>query len=304
MLKRTAMNVDKDWNRRTELAAIFGLTLTLTLSATLSACGPNEPSTTADTGGTTDAPQGDAGDALAADVSTSDILAPDVPGSVDATAADVPTPDATPTDVITADAIKCCPMETPTCDCFSVGGRSSPNGTCGGGVCDAAPVGWVKGVDKYGCPVWTSTSSESCIGGDHDAGPTDAGTTDGATTDSATTDAATIDSGVNADTGPTKPVVQCADNPPVFPAFDTSCKVAIDCAVVLHQINCCGTFVAAGVSQADKAAHEAAEQTCQAQYPKCKCVALATKADDGKTATKLDAFGVDCLAGVCKTLVK
>ena len=133
-------------------------------------------------------------------------------------------------------------------------------------------------------------SSQLVDVGSLDIDQVDAGAADASTGDTTATDAAAT--------------INCYASPPVFPVFDKSCKTAADCGVVLHQINCCGTFVAAAVSVSAQADFAAAEKTCEAQYPKCKCMALPTKADDGKTAVTIDEFGATCEAGTCKSLVK
>ena len=97
--------------------------------------------------------------------------------------------------------------------------------------------------------------------------------------------------------------VACTGDPATFPAFDKACKANADCAVAVHQIDCCGTQIATGVSATAKADFEAAESQCKAQFPKCKCPQQPTKADDGKTTADGKSFQVQCLAGVCKTSV-
>jgi hypothetical protein len=96
--------------------------------------------------------------------------------------------------------------------------------------------------------------------------------------------------------------VQCTGEKPVFPAFDKTCAAAADCALVFHQINCCGTRVALGISSAESAAFGAAEATCEAQYPGCGCAQQPTVAEDGKSADE-SLIQVDCLSGSCGSFV-
>lgn len=74
------------------------------------------------------------------------------------------TVDAAPTDVApdtAPDAVVCCPIEEPRCDCFSTGRRDPLTGMCMR-LCDVAPVGNVREVAADGCPYWRTTS-QSCL---------------------------------------------------------------------------------------------------------------------------------------------
>jgi len=102
--------------------------------------------------------------------------------------------------------------------------------------------------------------------------------------------------------GATTPGGMCATF--AFPTFDKSCSSDSDCVVVEHQINCCGTFAAWGISAADKTAFDDAEATCERSYPGCGCAATPTKADDGKTSVAAGDIGVGCTAGVCLSFIK
>ncbi|MCB9732511.1 MAG: hypothetical protein H6745_07860 [Deltaproteobacteria bacterium] len=87
-----------------------------------------------------------------------------------------------PTDVVPGDtgdaSTECCPIETPSCDCFQVGGSPSGSGATCGSICDAAPQGWTQGMDENGCPVWTcedgAACTQSCLAPIDDAGDGDA----------------------------------------------------------------------------------------------------------------------------------
>jgi hypothetical protein len=84
-----------------------------------------------------------------------------------------------------------------------------------------------------------------------------------------------------------------------FPTFDKTCASATDCAVGVHQINCCGSTVALGMTRAEQARFAAAEQVCVEQYPQCACAQTAT-AEDGQSV-----FGkqvvVACQSNRCMT---
>ena len=123
--------------------------------------------------------------------------------------------------------------------------------------------------------------------------PTDAGgAPDVSATDTGDQDAATA------------PTVKCGGDAPAFPTFSKTCAKATDCFPAFHQVNCCGTRVAVGLATADKAAFDAAEATCEAQYPKCKCATQPTLAEDGFLAMDGEGtVGVRCDEGLCSTFV-
>jgi hypothetical protein len=89
-----------------------------------------------------------------------------------------------------------------------------------------------------------------------------------------------------------------------FPTFSKTCAAAGDCAIGLHQINCCGTLTAIGLAASQQAAFAAAEATCEGQYPGCGCAGQATTAEDGKTADLGNSqIQVACTAGACSTYI-
>ena len=98
--------------------------------------------------------------------------------------------------------------------------------------------------------------------------------------------------------------VMCTATPPVFPGFDKGCTGASSCVIAFHQISCCGTRRALGINHAAKAAFDAAEATCEAQYPGCGCAQGPTSAEDGKTTTTESTIAVTCTpAGMCSTSI-
>lgn len=99
-------------------------------------------------------------------------------------------------------------------------------------------------------------------------------------------------------------IVQCASVPPVFPVFEKSCQSDEDCVLVFHQVNCCGTEVAWGIAASEKAAFDAAEKECRAQFPPCGCPAFPTEAEDGNIPKDPDQIAVRCKAGTCFSYVK
>jgi hypothetical protein len=90
-----------------------------------------------------------------------------------------------------------------------------------------------------------------------------------------------------------------------LPALDKSCGDVRECVAVFHQINCCGTKVALGISKSDLAAFTQAERACAASYPQCGCPTLPTRTEDGSSSSGLDGdIGVTCRAGRCTTFIK
>jgi hypothetical protein len=67
------------------------------------------------------------------------------------------------------DASACCAIETPSCDCFGLGG-ARVGGVCPR-ICDAAPVNWVMSSDASGCPILVQNPvvGGSCLSGPPDA---------------------------------------------------------------------------------------------------------------------------------------
>ncbi|MBK7827549.1 hypothetical protein [Nannocystis sp.] len=96
--------------------------------------------------------------------------------------------------------------------------------------------------------------------------------------------------------------VDCSGDPPSFPEFDRSCVEDVDCALVLHQIDCCGTFVAWGLRADVAKTFAEAEALCESQYPLCGCAAQPTVADDGMASNNND-FAVTCKDGSCFSFV-
>lgn len=116
---------------------------------------------------------------------------------------------------------------------------------------------------------------------------------------------ADVDANATADIGSdaSATAVQCGGATPSFPTFAKACQADADCAIGLHQINCCGTKRAIGIASGAKAALDEAEATCASQYPDCDCAQFPTQAEDGKTADD-GAIAVRCDAGQCGTWVK
>jgi hypothetical protein len=107
------------------------------------------------------------------------------------------------------------------------------------------------------------------------------------------------DAGTDASVSGEAGALACGEN--TFPAIERSCLVDDDCAVVEHQINCCGTLSATGIRADAKSAFDAAEATCRASYPRCRCAVQITQADDGTSAADNRAASVSCAQGRCSS---
>lgn len=88
-----------------------------------------------------------------------------------------------------------------------------------------------------------------------------------------------------------------------LPPPDRSCAAASDCALLNHQIDCCGSEIALGIASSARPAAEQAEGVCAAQWPKCKCLARETVADDGKGIGDASGLELRCTAGRCESFV-
>ena len=97
--------------------------------------------------------------------------------------------------------------------------------------------------------------------------------------------------------------VQCFVTDTVFPSFDMSCQSDDDCAVAVHQINCCGTRQALGIDGQEVARFIEDEAICEAQYPSCDCADFGIQADDGQSTYDPDELGVVCAENTCTTFV-
>jgi hypothetical protein len=98
--------------------------------------------------------------------------------------------------------------------------------------------------------------------------------------------------------------VECSGaHPDMFPTFDKTCSADADCFIAFHQTDCCGTRAALGLNSSQKAAFDAAEKTCEMQYPGCGCAQGPTTTEDGKSSVDETMIQVKCNAGMCATLL-
>jgi hypothetical protein len=96
--------------------------------------------------------------------------------------------------------------------------------------------------------------------------------------------------------------IECTGSAQYFPDFDRSCATAGDCAAVIHQTNCCGAESAFGIRASELSAFNAAEATCDQQYPACGCASFGVDVEDGTRVDfgAKDQIAVSCDAGSCK----
>jgi hypothetical protein len=110
-------------------------------------------------------------------------------------------------------------------------------------------------------------------------------------------------SGTGGDAGSAgEPAIACMGSMQYFPEFDRTCRADEDCVEVIHQTSCCGAERAFGINASDLAAFNAAETTCDEQYPACGCASFGIDVEDG---TRIDfssraEIAAGCDAGTCK----
>lgn len=88
-----------------------------------------------------------------------------------------------------------------------------------------------------------------------------------------------------------------------LPSFSKCCEVPEDCAIVFHQVDCCGSFAALGISASEVSQFDELDPDCRGSYPGCGCPSGPTRADDGNTIFDRREITVDCLDNVCMTAV-
>lgn len=96
--------------------------------------------------------------------------------------------------------------------------------------------------------------------------------------------------------------IECTGAMPYFPEFDRTCTTDDDCVTVAHQTSCCGSELLMGIRSIEQAAFEAAEATCDQQYPPCGCAAQGVDIEDGTQVpfSSRDQVHASCDAGSCR----
>lgn len=166
----------------------------------------------------------------------------------------------------------------------------------GGDTVGTDATGDVAGTDAG--PGDAVADSGDAVADSADVASVDSGSSDAA---AGATDAGVIDAGEDtagdAGSSDANSAVQCTGTTGTFPTYSKECGSDGDCAIGEHQLNCCGTKLAIGLSKSAQAAFEADEQVCESQYPGCGCAQFPTQAEDGKTG----AIAVHCIDTQCMT---
>lgn len=89
-------------------------------------------------------------------------------------------------------------------------------------------------------------------------------------------------------------------------AFDRTCTTDEDCAIGLHQSDCCGTVRAMGISTSAEDRFASMESVCAPTWPECDCMTRGTITDDDESFTGLGEIVVACdaTAGLCSTFIQ
>jgi hypothetical protein len=91
--------------------------------------------------------------------------------------------------------------------------------------------------------------------------------------------------------------------PPLFPDFDRSCVSEMECILVRHTTDCCGSIRVMGIGASEEAHFVIAEAACVSMYPACGCASDQVTADDGtmSTGSSGEEPTLSCEAGTCTT---
>lgn len=97
--------------------------------------------------------------------------------------------------------------------------------------------------------------------------------------------------------------VMCGGDPYAFPDFSKQCATVDDCALVIHQTDCCGNMAALGLNKAEVPAFDDAEAICASQYPGCGCPTEGVVAEDGVLVSDAGAIHLACVDNQCQTYI-
>ncbi len=92
----------------------------------------------------------------------------------------------------------------------------------------------------------------------------------------AASDAATTESDAGSDAGAAPTACEQVE------AIDRSCASDDDCAIGLHQTDCCGSVLVFAYRATEQPIYAARESECQASYPACMCAPMFPVADSGE----------------------
>lgn len=182
-----------------------------------------------------------------------------------------------------------------TASCQPIACDDCAEGCIGSSFCDG-PVS----LCECACETVSTSDGHTTGAGESTSTPgTSTTTTD--TSDTTGTTGTTDTTGTTGTTG--EPAIACGGDAPFFPEFDRACAEPADCALVFHQIDCCGSLAALGISGDAAKLFAEAEAECTMQYPQCDCPAQPTVADDGSGTPDNNTIEVTCLDAQCLSFV-
>ena len=165
----------------------------------------------------------------------------------------------------------------------------------------------LSGCSSSGADLGTGGSDATTDSAHGDGGASETGSTgDGAP---GVDSGASNDGASNGDTGTSSNACSFADGGAFYPPITFAvCHAQSECALLFHQIDCCGSKKAYGVLQSKLADFQAAEQRWEAECAKCGCDPKATVTQDGKSGPD-NTITVDCVTdpvyppGTCQSLI-
>jgi hypothetical protein len=103
------------------------------------------------------------------------------------------------------------------------------------------------------------------------------------------------------DAGEATGLLQCWGSSASAYVFDKSCSQKSDCFVADHYRGCCNLH-AIGLNVAEQSRFDSFEMSCGGAPP-CDCCCDRVTVEDGKSVDAATKPDVDCVGGVCKTLI-
>ena len=85
--------------------------------------------------------------------------------------------------------------------------------------------------------------------------------------------------------------------------YDKTCAIDDDCAIGIHQIDCCGSMAAIGMNASELPRFEREESLCRESLPICDCPTRPTETEDGNSAFDHDQIRVRCVDERCGTYI-
>jgi hypothetical protein len=181
----------------------------------------------------------------------------------------------------------------------AVGACSGSSTTAGSGD------GGSMGQTADGASDDAGSSNEDGGGADGSSGHLTDGSQGGDAQDASTTGGDGALGGDSAAGGDGAAGVQCGPGGShSFPTFDKHCSTDPDCALVVHILSCCGNVLVMAINKNAVTAFNAAESTCNSQYPACGCASNSVSFDDGvsyyDTSNPTQAAAARCINNSCE----